>query len=499
MSSSELPREALDRFMKRFQDAARFTPSPVPAERPTDSSDALRPDLLTKWKVSFVDIANLGVAAKRVVVENPLTLVVFLLGILGFGCLIAYGKRRANLSEDILKITTLLLLMLLSEPLRAQLAAPPVTAQTTFAEAPGFTANRAGKYLVVELRGPHRVLSTSAGASGQTESVRYLVNHQSMEAAGDMDRHDKLTSMSEEQYHNEVARELGVPPQAMAMMGTAANINYAAHKRLEFRDLRVDVFVTAGVEGNATRAGDPANFFEGDKGWEAVSKSGTINTIVIVNKPLTIAAQTRSIISMVEGKSAALAELAVPSRVTPNLATGTGTDQFIFAAPIDPKVQALRGAGSHTKLGELVGNAVREATKEALRWQNGLEPSSTRIITRALGRFGLTETELLSRLKENLPAKSYDLLVNNQLAVTYEPRVSAAAYAYAAVLDRIQYGTLPESLAGELLRDQAANVAVALSSKASMWPEYWSQIPVNGKDWIEPFVKGLILGWQTRW
>jgi hypothetical protein len=45
----------------------------------------------------------------------------------------------------------------------------------------------------------------------------------------------------------------------VARMGTAANLNYLAHEKREFRDLRVDALVTAGVEGNATRAGDPAN------------------------------------------------------------------------------------------------------------------------------------------------------------------------------------------------------------------------------------------------
>jgi adenosylcobinamide amidohydrolase len=366
-------------------------------------------------------------------------------------------------------------------------------------DAPKFTAARTGKYLVIELKSPHRVLSTSVGTGGQSDTIRYLVNHQSMEPAGDIERHDKIVGMSDQDYLAEIGKELQIDPMKTAMMGTAANINYLSHKRMEYRDLRVDVFVTAGVEGNATRAGDPAGWYEGDKGMERASTHGTINTILIVNTPLTPGAQARAIVTMTEGKSAALAELAVPSGVSAHLATGTGTDQFILAAPLDLNATALRNAGSHTKLGELIGEAVRAATVEALRWQNGLEASYTRNITRALGRFGLNERTLLSRLQLLLPAKSYDLLAQNRLSVLMEPRVAAAAYAYAAILDRVQYGTLPPALASEVLRDEAATVAVALSAKPDKWPEFWSEIPVNPADRLEPFVKGLALGWQMRW
>ena len=44
-----------------------------------------------------------------------------------------------------------------------------------------FSARRFGRYLVVELLAPHRVLSTSAVGGGQRDDVRFLVNHQSCE------------------------------------------------------------------------------------------------------------------------------------------------------------------------------------------------------------------------------------------------------------------------------------------------------------------------------
>jgi adenosylcobinamide amidohydrolase len=399
-------------------------------------------------------------------------------------------------------VTVLLCVTLVQGGAAAQTPAAPhrvdPRAGTTIVEAPHFVAHRVDKFFVVELRGRFRVMSTSPRTGGVSESVTHLVNHQTMEPAGDMRRHDRLTSMSRDAAQAEAATTLGLDPAAVALMGTAANMNYVASRHLEYRNLRVDAFVTAGVEGNATRAGDPASWFEGEAGFEQ-APHGTINTIVIVNRPMTAGAQARAAMTMVEAKSAALAELAVPSGASAHLATGTGTDQFLLAAAIDPGARAMEDAGTHTKLGELIGETVRQATLEALRWQNGLERSSTRSITRALGRFGLTAQALHARLQARMPAASYDLLKQNELSVIHEPRVAAAAYAYAAVLDRLQYGTLPATLAGEMLRDQAASVAVALSAKPALWPDFWRQLPAGAQDPLDPFVMGLALGWQSRW
>ena len=315
-----------------------------------------------------------------------------------------------------------------------------------------------------------------------------------------MERHNLIAKMSEEEYHDLITKDLGLNPMTTAMMGTAANMNYLGRKTQEFRGLRVDAFVTAGVEGNATRPGDPAMWFEGEKGMEYIKPmSGTINTILIINHPLTAAAPERAVVTMTEAKSAALSELAVGSRYSSGLSTGTGTDQFIIASLVKDDVRQLRWSGTHTKLGELIGLAVKEATIEALRWQNGMERSHTRSIMHALGRFGLTEEKLLERLKKAMPEESFKFLIENKMAVLWEPRLSATAFAYASVLDRLQYGTLPEEGAGETLRDQAASVGVAISGQPNQWPVFWGKINVAGKDRTAPFIEGLALGWQARW
>src|SRR5258705_464284 len=122
--------------------------------------------------------------------------------------------------------------------------------------------------------------------------------------------------------------------------------------------------------------------------------AGTINTMLLISLPLTDSALARAVVTMTEGKSAALQRLAVPSRQSSDLATGTGTDQYCVAAPVDGPV-VLTSTSSHVKLGELIGRVARDATMEALRWQNGLEASYTRGVVHALGRYGFTEASLI--------------------------------------------------------------------------------------------------------
>ena len=376
-----------------------------------------------------------------------------------------------------------------------------------------FVARRHGRFLLVELQTPHRVLSTSAVGGGQREDLSFLVNHQSCEAAGDAVRYEHIAGLGPGAYHAAACEEIGVPPDRTALMGTAANMACAGRGSAAFQDLRVDAFATAGVAGNAARAGDPARWMEATDGrWrqvesedaddpaaEAAPHEGTINVILLLDCPITPAAQARAAVTLTEAKSAALAELAAPSRYSPTIATGTGTDQFCLAAPLDPDRPPRTATGPHAKLGELIGRAVMQAVKEALRWQNGLEPSLTRGLFHALGRFGVTEPRALARLAELLPAEQYALLDRNRNAVFYEPGVAAAAYALAAVIDRAAFGTLPAGAATEALRQQAACLACALAARPLDWLAFRAQLARAPDDPVELVLRALAAGWSAKW
>jgi adenosylcobinamide amidohydrolase len=365
---------------------------------------------------------------------------------------------------------------------------------------PAFAVYRLGRFVVVALDGAHRVTTTSSCVGGVSEAVGYLVNHQSCEASGHADRFAVIHGLGQEGYHRVVCAELGLPAEATAVMGTAANMIYASHEAAVHGDLRVDVLVTAGVEGNATCAGDPANWMETPAGWSNLAQvAGTINTMVLVNQPLKPEAQMRAIMTMTEGKSAALTELGIASRYSPDMATGTGTDQFCLAAPIVPERYAYGATNPHSKFGELIGRAVRAATKQALRWQNGLEPSMTRSLFHALRRLGFSETEFLAAMRGRLAPDAFVLLEKNKNAVLYEPQVAAAAYAYASVWDRLRFGVLPQSAGREVLRHQAAVMAASLAALPERWYEFWKPLDVQLDRPLDVVYDAMALGWTAKW
>ena len=377
----------------------------------------------------------------------------------------------------------------------------PNRAPETLHATDSFSARRSGRFLLVTLLAPHRVISTSTHRGGEREDLQYLVNHQSCEANADTSRLAHISEIGLVEYHREVCNELGIAPDRTALMGTAANMAYAAHRWVEFGNLRADAIVTGGVAGNSARAGDPAQWVETDGGWERVSPyAGTINIMLLLNRPVTSSALARAVVTMTEAKSAALAELAVPSRYSATIATGTGTDQFCVAAPLDPTRKPRDATGPHVKLGEIIGVCVRDAIKETLRWQNGLEPSYTRGLAHALGRFGLTKQRALEALEQLLPKDLYDQLEANHRAVFFDPGVGAAAYALAAVLDRVAFGTIPEGLAWETLRQQATCLACALASRPQDWVMIYSQLAgQHPDDPVDLVLRAIALGWRAKW
>ena len=370
----------------------------------------------------------------------------------------------------------------------------------TLDERPAFILRRSGRFLVADLVGPHRVLSTSARHGGQVDHVRVLLNHQSCEGKAHHDRHRLIVEGGLEAYHDHVCGEAGLPAEETAVMGTAANMHYAAVSTEIDHAVDVTAVVTAGVEGNATCAGDPANWRETEAGFEKVPAfTGTINTMLLVNVSLTVAALARAVVTMTEGKSAALQRLVVPSRQSPDLATGTGTDQYCIATPLTSAV-AMTSTSTHVKLGELIGHATRTATQEALRWQNGLEASYTRGLFHALARYDVKEATFFEDIATYLQAADLELLRTNSKAALYEPLVGAAAHALAAVLDRVRHGTLPASVQREAAVQQAATLAASLAARSDRWSDFRSTLHrVPADDPKSLVLAAIALGWSQKW
>jgi adenosylcobinamide amidohydrolase len=370
----------------------------------------------------------------------------------------------------------------------------------TLATLPTAVVRRRGRFVVADLTGPHMTLSTSAKNGGQAQHVRHLVNHQSCEGSGHDARARAMSGAGQEAYQDVVCAEAGIPADAAAVMGTAANMNYTAVTTVADDDVQAAAVVTAGVQTNATAAGDPARWREAPSGAVQVPETaGTINTMLIVSAPVNPPTLARLAMIITEAKTAALQRLAVPSSASEDLATGTGTDQFAIAAPMDGR-WPLTSASPHMKFGEVVGCAVRDATLEALRWQNGLEPSYTRGVFHALGRYGLREAAMFDALAVHLAPDDLELLRRNSRSAFYEPLVGAAAHALAAVLDRARHGTLPPSVLPDAVVQQAATLAAALAAAPDRWPEFRARLhAIDTRDSVSLVVAAIALGWSEKW
>ena len=106
---------------------------------------------------------------------------------------------------------------------------------------------RAGRFIVAELDGPHRTLTTSARNGGQAEHVRLFVNHQSCEGSGHDARAHVMLDDGPERYHDRVCAEIAAVPAITAVMGTAANMHYVAVASERDGDVGATAVVTAGV------------------------------------------------------------------------------------------------------------------------------------------------------------------------------------------------------------------------------------------------------------
>jgi Uncharacterized conserved protein len=379
----------------------------------------------------------------------------------------------------------------------------------------GLELHRKEKILYARFLKPHQVLSTCRVAGGLRTDLDFLYNHQGCEPAGHMHSGGRSKAVRDpEGYRQDVCSKNGLPAEACATLGTAANMHMAQVEQLSFRDLTVVAVVTGGVEVNAGRAGDPAFGWEGPEGYESLKpeeesesgepKPGTINTMLFISRPLTPGALTRTIMTATEAKCAALQELAVNSRYSDGLATGTGTDQIAVAAMEIEGSRPLTSAGKHSKLGELIGRTVKAAVKGTLLRQNGMTPSSQCSVKIHLERFGLNTESLIVMISEHLAENEAALLKKNYRTIFYDPPTVAAVAALAHLKDKFAWNILPSLVWAEVMGSSAAQVSAAVSGQYEKIAEYRRDLaPMVSENSNQHFLtlaaRALALGFKDKW
>ena len=372
----------------------------------------------------------------------------------------------------------------------------------------GIEIHRKEKIIYVNFLVQHRVISTCGVNGGLRDDLEGIANHQLCEPLGHDRKGLKIISESPFGYLKSVCEKYGLSPEKRALLGTAANMNYATVESQEYRGLQVVAISTGGVKTNAGRAGDPATIYEKDgkfistKG-EVDEPHGTINTIIIINKELTHGAMVRSLVTAAEAKAAALQELTVNSRYSSGLATGTGTDQIGIASRLTGETP-LTSAGKHTKLGELIGLTVKNSIKKTLAFQDSLTPQSQRSAKVHLERFGIDEESMIEKVCSFLDEEKAELLKKNFATINSDSITVAATASLVHLRDKIEWGILPENCLPEIFSSYGAQLSASISGKFERVGYYreslsCEQMGIRNQTFTNFICKSFALGFREKW
>lgn len=395
-----------------------------------------------------------------------------------------------------------------------------------------FSLRREGRFLIARLKRPHRVLSTCPVNGGMREDLTHIANHQGSEGVAHAARHLRILGLGVEGYHHQACAEAAIPGATTALTSTAANMQCAVLATASHEELTVRVAATAGVLGNASRAGDPAGWHEtaagnrkvmaamvietlpppanasgppDQEGKDPAQGAGTIVTLVFVNRPCSGACLVKAAAMVTEGKSVALLDLRMPSLQSAGLATGTGTDQIAIAAPLAGAVPGdgdfeRRWAGSHNTLGELLAAATRDAVRRCLLLQNGVCAELRRSVVSALGRHGCTEERLRACARAQLGPEEAALFEHNLTALIHDPQSAAAAYCLAESVDLAAVGVLHREAAREAALNQAALLAATVAVQPDRFAAFRSELA--GETGLAPgelAALALVRGFAAKW
>jgi adenosylcobinamide amidohydrolase len=210
------------------------------------------------------------------------------------------------------------------------------------------------QFLHVEFEKPTKMLS-SAILNGGFQMANHFLN-----TKVDANLNGEQTGFEKpERTLAGIAETNGWSGVCIGMM-TAAIMKTFRRVRIEEQGVWIDALVTAGVS-NARRAGDLADYkFMNDE----CEKIGTINILVVTNANLSDTAMVECVMMIAEAKSACMQDLNIKSRVSGNIATGTGTDSTAIACGNGSEVIYC---GKHVLFGELLAKAVINGITQSLQ------------------------------------------------------------------------------------------------------------------------------------
>ncbi|MCP4020710.1 MAG: ABC transporter substrate-binding protein [Desulfobacteraceae bacterium] len=306
------------------------------------------------------------------------------------------------------------------------------------------------KTLVIDFNRDQTIVST---LEGQRTGIKTVGNHYSPPPCWMPGHKRGITDIN-----TTIVKAMGKKKEEASFLITGADMDNLCVETVQYKDMKVTALVTAGVLSNAVRMSkDTGLFYE----------PGTINIILLTNMHLTPRAMTRAIISATEGKTAALEDMDIRSTYSPLVheATGTGTDNVLVVQGQGTKI---KNTGGHTKMGELIANAVYKGVRQAIYKQNklvGKRHIFQRLKERKLSIYGLTsnvECECMNQKqggKNNFSALVEDLLLQDKYAAFLESALSISdEYEKGLIKDLTFFKSWCKSIAAEIARQPVTEI-----------------------------------------
>ncbi|MGB3907523.1 MAG: adenosylcobinamide amidohydrolase [Methanomethylovorans sp.] len=293
--------------------------------------------------------------------------------------------------------------------------------------------------IIVYLPEGRSTLTSSWLNGGYREDLQYIFNHQVYNSCDDSHDTDSLKGGSIPAFVSYISEQLDLDPALSTGLLTAANMDHVCISNHCHRDVEVTAIITGGVEVNGGRAGDPASYHQENGKYIF----GTINTILLIGANLPPYAMVKAALTATEAKTVALQQLMAPSRYSEGIATGSGTDMIaIVADRTSPHI--LTDAGKHSKLGEMIGRCVIEATQKALANQSELTPQSQCDMLVRLERFGINEAHYWKKASEMEGENRKARFLTSLRTMSKNPLLVGSTTAVLHIVDEISWGLLPD-------------------------------------------------------
>ena len=304
--------------------------------------------------------------------------------------------------------------------------------------------------IVVSFWGKRRVLSTSIFNGGYRADLEAIFN-QDGTSGPPLYRYKMLADDYKEHLYLS-AKGLGLNPDRASGMSTAAQMENAAIREAAYHGVVVTAIVTGGIGNNGGRVGDPADF---DELVKTEIRMGTINIMLLFNVNLPASTMARALVTCTEAKTAALQELMAGSCYSSGIATGSGTDQTMIVAVPQSEI-TIENVGKHSKYGELIGIAVKEAVKEALAKQYPyLTPETQHNALARLRRYGIDSESIWEEFCQLCPDKKVDrdIFLKKLDRLCGQPEIVTTTALYVHLYDELDWKLLNYSEVAEKGRD----------------------------------------------